>query len=128
MNTIALTMIMKNEEEVIERCLTSFTGDNSVFDAIHLTDTGSTDNTVLLALKYTDYVFHFDWIDDFAAARNFCLDTVNWKSCEAQQYEKNYNNRIFCYLCDCTHCKRRRYDIIQELHPETKGKMEWKGY
>ena len=47
---------------------------------IVIVDTGSNDNTVMIAQKYTDKIFHFEWCDDFSAARNFAIThaTNNW--------------------------------------------------
>lgn len=60
-------MIVKNEEEVLSRCLDTV---KHIVDEINIVDTGSTDNTVEIAKKYTDRVFFFKWINNFAAARN----------------------------------------------------------
>ena len=68
MLAISLCMIVKNEEEVIGRCLESVSG---LVDEIIIVDTGSTDRTKEIVKKYTNRVFDFQWIDDFAAARNF---------------------------------------------------------
>jgi len=65
---ISLCMIVKNEEKNLENCMNSFAG---VFDEINIVDTGSADRTIEIAKKYTDRIFHFEWIHDFAAARNF---------------------------------------------------------
>ncbi len=65
---ISLCMIVKNEEDVIGRCLESV---KDIADEINIIDTGSVDRTKEEAQKYTDRIFDFDWIDDFAAARNF---------------------------------------------------------
>lgn len=67
MSTISLCMIVKNEEPVLARCLDSVAG---IADEIVIVDTGSTDATKAIAAQYTDKVFDFPWIDDFAAARN----------------------------------------------------------
>lgn len=67
MITVSLCMIVKNEEDMLARCL------DSVFDLvdeINIVDTGSTDNTVEIAQNYTDRVFHFAWTGNFADARN----------------------------------------------------------
>jgi glycosyltransferase involved in cell wall biosynthesis len=69
MSEISVCIISKNEEENIEKCLRAITPLQS---EIILTDTGSTDNTVEIAGKYTKNIFHFDWCDDFSAARNYC--------------------------------------------------------
>lgn len=71
MNTISLCMIVKNEEDVLARCLTSV---QEACDEIIIVDTGSTDSTKSIALQFTDKVFDFPWIDDFSAARNFSLE------------------------------------------------------
>ncbi|CDQ41192.1 glycosyltransferase family 2 protein [Virgibacillus salexigens] len=67
MKTISLCMIVKNEEEVLEQCLSSV---ESICDEIIILDTGSKDSTKDIAKKFTNKVFDFEWIDHFAAARN----------------------------------------------------------
>lgn len=68
MITISLCMIVKNEEQVIDRCLASVV---ELVDEINIVDTGSTDRTKVIVRKYTNRIFDFKWIDDFSAARNF---------------------------------------------------------
>lgn len=70
MINISLCMIVKNESEVICRCLDSVKG---IVDEIIIVDTGSTDNTKAIVHRYTDKVFEFEWVDDFASARNFAF-------------------------------------------------------
>jgi glycosyltransferase involved in cell wall biosynthesis len=67
-------MIVKNEEENIERALTW--GKNIVSEQI-VVDTGSTDRTVELAEAMGAKVCHFEWIDDFAAAKNFAIEQAS---------------------------------------------------
>lgn len=69
---LALAMIVRDEEEVLERCLSSC---HTIFDKIYITDTGSKDRTIEIAEKYGK-VSHFEWIDDFGAARNFSFAQV----------------------------------------------------
>lgn len=61
-------MIVKNEEDVLSRCLDCVKG---FADEIIIVDTGSTDKTKKIATRYTDKIYDFPWINDFAAARNF---------------------------------------------------------
>lgn len=68
--TISLCMIVKNEEQTLERCLSSI-GD--IADEIVIVDTGSTDRTKEIAARFTDRIYDFKWVDDFAAARNFAF-------------------------------------------------------
>lgn len=67
---ISLSMIVKNEEKMLRGCLESA---EKVVDEIVIVDTGSTDRTVEIAKEFGAKVYHFDWIDDFAAARNESL-------------------------------------------------------
>lgn len=70
MISLSLCMIVKNEEEVLERCLKSV---ENLFDEIIIVDTGSTDKTKEIARKFTDKIYDFVWCDDFSKARNFSL-------------------------------------------------------
>ena len=74
---ISLCMIVKNEEEFLTGCLESVKG---VVDEIIIVDTGSTDRTVEIAREHGAKVYHYEWNDDFAAARNDSLKhaTCGW--------------------------------------------------
>ncbi len=63
-------MIVKNESRCLARCLQSVKG---VVDEIALTDTGSTDDTIKIAREFGARISSFDWIGDFAAAKNFAI-------------------------------------------------------
>jgi tetratricopeptide (TPR) repeat protein len=67
---ISACLIVKNEEANLPRCLGSVA---PLVDEIVLVDTGSTDRTVEIAQEFGARVFHFDWCDDFSAARNESL-------------------------------------------------------
>ena len=69
MVSISLCMIVKNEEEVLARCLDSA---KDIADEVIVVDTGSTDRTKEIAARYGN-VYDFVWCDDFAAARNFAF-------------------------------------------------------
>jgi tetratricopeptide (TPR) repeat protein len=68
--TLSVCMIVRDEDEVLRRCLESV---GSVADELVVLDTGSTDNTVNVAKDFGAKVFHFEWCDDFALARNESL-------------------------------------------------------
>ena len=76
MITISLCMIVKNEEKLLARCLDSVA---DLMDEIIIVDTGSTDRTKEIAARYTDKVFDFAWVNDFAAARNFAFSKASMK-------------------------------------------------
>lgn len=67
---ISISIIVKNEEALLARCLESV----KEADEIIIVDTGSVDKTVEIGEKYTNKIFHFPWIDDFSAARNFAKE------------------------------------------------------
>lgn len=68
---LGLVMIVKNEERCLEKCLKAV---RNLVDEIYITDTGSTDKTVEIAKKFGAHISHFEWINDFSAARNFSLE------------------------------------------------------
>ena len=78
MITISLCMIVKDEEDVLARCLDSV---SRVADEIIIVDTGSTDKTKEIAGQYTEKVYDFPWIEDFAAARNFSFSKAEMEYC-----------------------------------------------
>ena len=56
MVSVSLCMIVKNEEDVLERCLESAT---ELVDEIIIVDTGSTDRTKEIASRFTDQIYDF---------------------------------------------------------------------
>ena len=70
MITISLCMIVRDEEDVLARCLDSV---REAVDEIIIVDTGSKDCTKEIAGRYTDKIYDFKWRDDFSAARNFAF-------------------------------------------------------
>jgi glycosyltransferase involved in cell wall biosynthesis len=75
--SIALCVIVKDEEEFLADCLESA---RPFVDEIVVVDTGSTDRTREIALEHGARVEEFVWCDDFSAARNAALDaaTADW--------------------------------------------------
>ncbi|MEO6711442.1 MAG: glycosyltransferase family 2 protein, partial [Planctomycetota bacterium] len=66
-------LIVRDEERMLPGCLASLAG---VADRVVVVDTGSSDRTMELARQAGAEVLEFPWCDDFAAARNFSIETV----------------------------------------------------
>ena len=89
--TLALCMIVKNEEKVLARCLKSAEG---IFDEIIIVDTGSDDGTKSVAARFTDKIYDYPWQYDFAAARNASFscassDYIMWMDADDVLLEKD---------------------------------------
>lgn len=78
MVTVSLCMIVRDEEEVLGRCLKSVA---ELFDEIVIVDTGSSDSTKEIASAYADILEDFEWIDDFSAARNYAFSLATKDYC-----------------------------------------------
>ena len=67
---ISACVIVKNEAQNLPSWLASV---KAFADEMIVVDTGSTDNTKALAQAAGARVFDFEWINDFAAAKNFAI-------------------------------------------------------
>ncbi len=74
MKKLSICIICKNEQKNIEKCLSSLVKTN--FELV-VVDTGSTDATKEIAARFTDKVYDFPWINDFAAAKNFAISKAS---------------------------------------------------
>ena len=95
MITISVCMIVKNEEQQLRACLDSL---KPIADEIIICDTGSADRTKEIAAQYTDKVYDFPWIDDFAAARNFAFSKATMEyiyTADADEVIDESNIRLF---------------------------------
>ena len=98
MITVSLCMIVKNEEKILARCLDSIA---DLMDEIIIVDTGSTDATRKIASNYTDKIYDFTWIGDFAAARNYAFSKANMQyiySADADEVLDEENRKAFRQL------------------------------
>jgi len=88
---ISLCMIVRDEEEVLARCLDSV---RDLVDEIVIVDTGSKDATKDIAARYTDRIYDKEWTDHFADARNYSfslatMDYVMWLDADDYFKEKD---------------------------------------
>lgn len=129
MAKLSIAMIMRDEQEVLARCLESIKG---IWDQLVIVDTGSVDNSVEIATSFGAEVHHFIWVNDFAAARNFSFskcnnDYVFWLDCDdiilSSEKEKilalkpnlNKDMYIFKYdYCRDANGKTMTPDLIRE--------------
>lgn len=71
---ISVCMIVKNEEDVLTRCVESIEAKLvGVVNEIIVVDTGSTDSTKEMALNLGCSVYDFEWCNDFSKARNHSI-------------------------------------------------------
>jgi len=71
---LAAAIIVKNEADHLRRCLKSV---SRLCDVVVVVDTGSTDDTIAVALAHGAAVLHREWDGDFSAARNLGLDHID---------------------------------------------------
>lgn len=72
--SISQCMIVKDEEKNIRQALSWA---KSIVQEQIVVDTGSTDNTVEIARSMGAKIFHFEWCDDFSAAKNFAVERAS---------------------------------------------------
>ena len=75
--TLSLCMIVKDEEEMLPRCLEAAA---PAVDEIIVVDTGSSDRTIAIAKSFGAKVIEFEWTGSFAEARNVSIEaaTGDW--------------------------------------------------
>jgi len=116
-------MIVKNEQDYIERCIRSVT---NVVDKIIVVDTGSTDKTVQLATQLGAEVSHFEWCDDFSAARNMALSRsdADWNLViDADEWLNDNGNRFYSVVLPQLNqglflgeiCQNNAYEIAGDI-------------
>jgi glycosyltransferase involved in cell wall biosynthesis len=75
--TISACMMVKDEEEMLPRCLNSF---QHLIDELIIVDTGSTDRTVEIARSFGAKVYFHPWENNFSKHRNQSISYAsgNW--------------------------------------------------
>lgn len=71
---LSVAMIVKNEEKNLDRCLSAIKIlEGKIKYEIIIVDTGSNDNTIEIAKKYTDKIYEYKWNGNFADMRNISI-------------------------------------------------------
>jgi tetratricopeptide (TPR) repeat protein len=71
--TLSLCMIVRDEEQMLGRCLAAVA---PAVDEMIVVDTGSTDSTIEIARSFGARVIEHAWTDSFAEARNVSFDAA----------------------------------------------------
>ncbi|AOR22919.1 glycosyltransferase [Clostridium taeniosporum] len=111
---LTLCMIVKNEKFTLEKCLKKA---SKFVDEIIIVDTGSSDNTKEIALRYTDKVYDFKWCDDFSKARNFSIEKASndWiLVLDADEIIESFNIEEIKEFCINSYNKVGRIKCINE--------------
>ena len=118
--TLALCMIVKNEEEILSKTLPQF---KKLFNEIHIVDTGSDDKTIDIIRSFDIEPKHFQWQNDFSAARNFSIkdaksDWIIWLDADEFMKEEDLSklkehissNGAECYCIKALECKEGEFN------------------
>lgn len=92
---LSVCMIVRDEEKVIERCLESIHG---IADEIIVVDTGSVDRTKEITKHFTNKIYDFEWVNDFAKARNYAASKAEGEwifVIDADEYVERENFQQF---------------------------------
>ena len=138
-NKISLCMIVKDEEAWIGECLDSVKG---LVSEMIIVDTGSKDKTVQIAKEKGAQVHNFEWINDFAAARNFSITKASCSWILVLDADERIDKKDFdkiklltadtskCYLLTQRHYtndhRLSNYVPCQKEHPQ--WEKEYAGY
>lgn len=97
---LSIAMIVKNEENNLPRTLEALKSlKNKIDHEIVIVDTGSTDDTLNIAKRYTNKVYEKEWTGNFAQMRNYSIDKCkgDWiLILDADEVLENPNELISC--------------------------------
>ncbi len=110
---LSLCMIVKNEEAALPKCLGSV---KNVVDEMVVLDTGSSDRTPQIAQKFGAKVYHFEWCNDFSAARNEALKYVTGDWVLVLDADETLTQKIVPQLKDAI--QREEYILVNLLRHE----------
>jgi len=120
---ISLTMIVRNESAHLANCLESIKNE---VDEIVIVDTGSIDDTINIAQRYTSNVYSYPWNNDFSAARNFAIEHASGDWIFAMDADEE----VECPDINCLHTllkleKDKEAFLLPLLNPITDSTQEY---
>jgi glycosyltransferase involved in cell wall biosynthesis/predicted TPR repeat methyltransferase len=120
--TISLCMIVRNEEECIERCIESA---RRAVDEIIIVDTGSEDRTVEIARRLGARVFHHRWNDDFSEARNYSLEQASGDWILVLDADETLAANDICKVCDLAGGDADGYTFTYRSYSRQTSDIRW---
>lgn len=141
---ISLCMIVKDEEDVIERCLNSV---SNVIDEVIIVDTGSSDTTIEKVKSLGAKVYNFKWINDFSKARNFSFskatkDYILWIDADdiltendaerllnlKENLDENVDSVTMNYILEVDENNKPLYSLKRNRLVKRSRNFKWIGY
>jgi len=123
--SLSVCMIVKNEAAHLAKCLQSL---KPLADEIIVIDTGSRDLTKDIAAIFDATVFDFNWIDDFAKAKNFAISkaTRDWiLSMDADEVISPLDHAALRNLFNKSHPKNVAYSITTRNYMNRVNAVGW---
>ncbi|MBI4239311.1 MAG: glycosyltransferase [Deltaproteobacteria bacterium] len=121
--TLSLCMIVRNEAAWLRRCLASVEG---LVQEIVVVDTGSTDDTKVIAQAAGARVVDFPWCDDFSAARNVSIEHATGDWILVLDADETIARTDHAAIRDLiTHPRGQLYFFIQTSYTEESSTFDW---
>ena len=123
--TVALCMIVKDEESVLPRCLASLV---PLVDEMVVVDTGSSDASREIARIFGARVYDFEWQGDFSAARNFAIDQAgtDWiLAMDADEVLAQRDHAALLQLLSEHHDSPRAYAMVTRNYTRQVDQEQW---
>ena len=122
---LSVCMIVKNEAAHLAKCLRSI---RPVADEIIIVDTGSTDRSKDIAGIFDAKIFDFEWVDDFAKAKNFAVSKACGKwilSLDADEVISPLDYAALRSLVDNTPPTPAAYSIVTRNYINRVNAVGW---
>jgi tetratricopeptide (TPR) repeat protein len=122
---LSVCMIVKNEAAHLAKCLRSV---RPVADEIIIVDTGSSDRSKDIAGIFDAKIFDFEWVDDFAKAKNFAVSKAcgEWVlSLDADEVISPLDYAALRSLVDNTPSRSTAYSIVTRNYINRVNAVGW---